>query len=351
MLSRSLRPQNWDEVVGQSQVKQVLRSISKDPSKSPRSLIFAGSFGSGKTTCARIMAKEVNGVKDRDYDLEVSPFYYEFDSTVVGNVERIRTLRDSFSLNMLNYWKVIVFDEIHAASTQAQTALLKVLEDLEGRVLFIFCTTHVDKIIPTIRSRSLELQFSVIPYSEVVDHLAGLENIVGVIPEDIRKIIAVRSGGHMRDVHMLIDKFLLIGEENFRKSVRSSVDLYCDFFMGVYEGDSNKIKESLTMLLTFPLTYLERDMSEFMYELSERFILKIDNNIEGINRVVDAYGDSVMKITQHYFADWMSNIFSSGHDFYTGMLALYQILGKGLSSTNEANQEGVKSLKNRAVIR
>ncbi len=350
MLSQNLRPHSWDKVVGQDHVVQVLKTLSKSPERSPRSLVLAGSFGSGKTTCARIFAKEVNNINDKGFDLNTSPFYYEYDATVVGKIDSIRELRESFTMGIAGFWKVVVFDEIHAASQAAQTALLKVLEDFEGKVFFIFCTTHVDKIIQTIRSRSLELQFGTVSYRDIVKHLEIVQGEIGaLIPDDIRRTIALRSGGHMRDVHMLVDKYLLIGEDSFRMSVSSTVEVFGELFLAMHNNDREILKSSLDTLLTFPLTYLERDMAEFMFEASRAFFLKDESSIAVVNDVIATYGDLTFFV-HNYFSDWMANIFRSGHDFYTGMLAFYQLIEKRVNKPAEDFSK-VRSLKERAVIR
>ncbi len=337
MLARDLRPRNLSAVVGQDSVLRVLKAIIKDPDKSPRSLIFAGSFGSGKTTCARVLAKELNGVKEDDYDFNSSPFYYEYDATVIGNVETVRSLRETLGSSYLDYWKVVVFDESHATSTQAQTALLKVLEDVSGKVMFVFCTTHVEKILPTIRSRSLELQFTTISVDKIVSHLGEVEKTLNIIiPDDIKMTIANRSGGHMRDVHMLLDNLLLVGEDSFRSTIKSSVDLYTDFFIACYNDDKDNIKEVLNNMLECPLTHLNKDFSEFIYLVLNAHVM--GESRPKIDDLLAIYKDGIMKVINIYFSDWIKNIFISSYDFYAGMLAVYHLVRKSVVVADTSQQ-------------
>lgn len=111
MLSQELRPYTFDEMAGQEENIKIMQAILKNPDQAPKCLIFSGAFGSGKSTSARILARELNGIKDRDYDILNSPFYYEYDSTVIGNIDTIRQLRDQFAVSYGDYFRVYVFDE------------------------------------------------------------------------------------------------------------------------------------------------------------------------------------------------------------------------------------------------
>lgn len=139
MLSQELRPFDFDEMAGQEENKRILEAVIRNPEKAPKCLIFAGAFGSGKSTSARIIARRLNNITDRDFDLLNSQFYYEYDSTVIGNVDTIRQLRDQFMISYGDYYRVIVFDECHAISAAAQNALLKVLEEAQGKIIFVMC--------------------------------------------------------------------------------------------------------------------------------------------------------------------------------------------------------------------
>lgn len=329
MLTSELRPVTWGEVVGQKINVQILKAIAKNPEKAPRSIILEGAYGSGKTTLARILARELNGIKDRNYDLEMAPFYHEYDSSVVGNVERIRELRDTFGVGAMGYYQVIVFDEIHVSSNQAQTALLKVIEDVQEKVFFIFATTHIQKVIPTIRSRSLELVFNPAFYNEIIEHLDRVSEKLGIsIPDDVKSAIALRSRGHMRDVNMLLDKYILVGKEVFRESIKFSTDLFCDFFMCVLEDNKEYIMRYLNELSEVPIRDLKDDFSNFILLCMKEFT-GIGSGNERIKDLVKHLGGDLLKIVQNYYSAWMKNVFTSEVDFLAGMLVLYNFLRKG----------------------
>lgn len=340
MLSQELRPSTWSEVAGQKENIKVLKAIIKNPTESPKCLIFQGAFGSGKTTCSRIMARELNNIKDPDFDLLSSPFYYEFDSTVVGNVEEIRKLGDMFKMNYGDYWRVIVFDECHAVSTAAQTALLKILEEAEGRNIFILCTTHIHKVLPTIRSRSLELVFECVPEDEIIKNLTTVATERGLdLSDDIKLLIADRSGGHMRNAHMLLDKYILLGEQDFKDSIKSSITLYCDFLIAIYKDDKDAVLFNLNNLMNIPRDDLSADFNMVMTE-SMRGYCGFEVRHRDIQRVVDTYKENFGFVVNAYMSSWIKNAFIDMAYFQATMLCMYQTIRKNLQQlqTQRATQ-------------
>ena len=264
MITKEYRPKMFREVAGQDINKKILQAIVREPAKAPRSLIFQGEYGTGKTTCARIFARALNCKQNNGEacgrcenclkDFDESPFYFEYDAGMMGNTEDIKRLRETFYYGISGGYKVIVLDECHLASRQAQSVLLKVLEESPDRVFFVFCTTNVNMLLPTILSRSQELRFEKV---SDVDMRANLERIVEkekLTPgPDILEIILRKAKGHARNAHMLLDRYILQGEEEFRASVKSSEDLFLRFFMDVYRKDREKAFATIDELLTFPL--------------------------------------------------------------------------------------------------
>ena len=180
IITQEFRPQTFKEVAGQDLVKELLKAIVKKPESSPKTLILQGEYGTGKTTCARILARALNcqnRTKDGDAcghcdfcksNIENTIFYEEFDSAMIGNVSDIKDLKDTFYFDKSIGYKVIVLDEAQLMTQQAQSALLKVLEESISGIFFVLCTTHIDKILPTIRSRSLKLRFDLIKEEEYI---------------------------------------------------------------------------------------------------------------------------------------------------------------------------------------
>jgi len=337
MLTNQLRPGTWEDVAGQKENIRILKALIKNPEKSPKTLILEGAFGCGKTTCARIFAKELNGIKDPKYDLNNSPFYYEYDSTVIGNVEGIKNLRDAFGAGFGDYWKVVVFDEVHAVSSQAQTALLKILEEVSSKTFFVMCTTHIHKVIPTIRSRSLEMFFGTSIYADSIEHLKVLEEKLNiVIADDVKELMIERCGGHIRNLHMMVDVFMIIGEERFKETIFSSTNLYCDFFTAIKSGDDAEVLKAINTLLVLPSEILKHDFALF----HSKCILKFngfDPNNAKVEKLVKLYGNDVLKITKNFFSEWMRHAFISGEHFQAAMLYFYTLMKNEMNIRSNTN--------------
>lgn len=300
---------------------------------------WAGGVVNHNTTCARILARELNGVKERDFDIVGSKFYYEFDSTVVGNVEEIRKMQDMFNYSYGDYWRVVVFDEAHSCSNAAQNALLKMLEENDSRTFFCFATTEVRKLLPTIRSRSLELQFSTVPAEDIISNLTKVgEGMNIVIPEDIKSLIADRSAGHMRNAHLLLDRFLLLGEEEFKVSVKSAITLYCDFLIAAYNGDADRVLATINDLMNIPKDSLKSDWYKVMTESMKGFC-GFDINHEDIKRLLSVYKRDFSWIISGFMSQWIRNAFIDMAYFQATFLHLYSVIkGNRMKEASQAAQ-------------
>lgn len=347
MLSQELRPFDFSEMAGQKENIKILKAILKDPDNAPKCLIFQGAYGSGKTTASRILARKLNNITDRNFDLISSPFYYEFDSTVVGNIEEIRRLRDMFTVSYGEYWRVVVLDECHAISNAAQNALLKMLEETTGRTMYIMCTTEVKKLLPTIRSRSLELQFNPVPVDEIVKNLTSVsDNRELSLSEEIKYLIAERSGGHMRNAHMLLDKYLLLGEDEFKDSIKSAITLYCDYLIAIYQNDRDKVLSTINNLLNIPKDNLQIDWNMVMTESLKSFC-GMEVAHKDVKRLVGVYGSKFNLVASCYMAQWMRNAFLDMPYFQATMLNMYIVLRGALGNTEQQNKVASQGSSNR----
>lgn len=244
MLSLEYRPRTFAEMAGQDIVKKSLLHISKDPTNAPKTILLCGAFGTGKTTAARIFARALNcqhklpngdACGECEFcksDIQDSMFYSEYDSAIVGNVKDIKELRNTFYFGYTKGYKVIVLDEVHLISKQAQGALLKVIEEPEPNVFYILCTTDPDKLLNTITSRSYALQYETVPPSDMIPFLEKVLTSKGITMDDTIKenlnLIAKRSNGHMRNAMMLLDSMLLL-KEDFRDTVIDSTPTFIKF--------------------------------------------------------------------------------------------------------------------------
>lgn len=201
-LAAVYRPTKLDDVVGQEDPKKVLRNHLQAKPKS--GYLFVGSAGTGKTTCARIFAHELNG-QSNIYEINAA------DNTGVEGVRKI--ISDARHKPIGTKYKIFILDECHMLTVQAWNALLKLVEEPPESVVLLFCTTDPRKIPNTITSRVLRLDFTRIDIDAVTDRLLWIleqENITSVQREPLRYIAQLANGG-MRDAITMMDKVLGYG--------------------------------------------------------------------------------------------------------------------------------------------
>jgi len=146
------RPREFDEMLGNEDVISSLKGMVKDRKSCPQSFLFHGQTGCGKTTIARILAKELKVAPE---DLR------EVDSADFRGIDTIREIRrNSYYLPQAGEARMWILDEVHKLTNEAQNALLKILEDTPKNVYFVLCTTEPHKLIPTIRGRCQQFQMS-----------------------------------------------------------------------------------------------------------------------------------------------------------------------------------------------
>lgn len=441
------------------------------------------------TTASRIVGRELNNIKDDNYDLLNSPFYYEFDSTVVGNVEEIKKLRDIFTVSFGDYWRIVVLDECvhydtrihvmdengntflekigklvskkpkgwealsvddrgnfsykpilnffnngkkdfykvdidgvedsvvctdnhrffdinfnevylrdlvvgdivstlcggilgygviksiapykdshvsaydievadnhnyitsggiilhncHTVSATAQAAMLKMFEETKGKTIYILATTDPQKLLPTILSRALEINFNDVPVEAIVDNLTKVSEERNLnLSEEIKLLIADRSGGHMRNAHMLLDKYILLGDEDFKDSIKSSVTLFCDYLIATYKNDKDAVLSNINDLLSIPKDNLQSDWSIVMTE-SLRSFCGFDCRHKDIKRLVDTYGSDFNIIAQCYMSTWVKNMFIDIPYTQATLLNMYKVVQGALEK--KRTQSGVGSVQ------
>lgn len=285
MITESFRPSTFDDLKGQSLVKSLLHPIIANPSMSPRSLIFEGAFGTGKTSTARLLVKSLNCLNKTSNnrlcgrcsvchsDLKNEMFYSEYDSSLVGSVDQIRNLREHLLYQMGDKYRVIVFDEAHLISRHAQNALLKEIEEVPDKIFFVFCTTEIANIIPTIRSRSLEIRFSTISEVEVRSSLQEIAKSKNIdLPDRIVDLIVLRASGHMRDAHKMLNQFMLVGEETFVANYFTTDKLWLYLLFSIVTKNKDVFAKTLDKIGTVPLAYLKSDYLRYLNGLIERYV-------------------------------------------------------------------------------
>lgn len=199
-LYRAYRPRNFAEVEGQSQVTAPLsEQINSD--KVGHAYLFAGSRGLGKTSVARILAREI-GCTERDL--------YEIDAASNNSIDDIRALTEGvYTLPFESPYKVYILDEVHMLSKSAWNAFLKTLEEPPAHVVFILATTEIEKVPDTVQSRCQVFEFkkpSREVLAKVVSNVAKKEGYE--ITQSAVELIAMLADGSYRDALSVLQRVL-----------------------------------------------------------------------------------------------------------------------------------------------
>ncbi|TAK19750.1 MAG: DNA polymerase III subunit gamma/tau [Myxococcaceae bacterium] len=223
VLARKWRPQTFADLVGQEHVVQTLHNaITQD--RLSHAFLFTGARGVGKTTIARILARSLNCLaSDRvtatpclkcSACLEIAdgrdPDVQEIDGASNNGVDDVRRLQETLPYRPLrDRYKVVIIDECHMVSTNGWNALLKTLEEPPPHVKFIFATTEVHKVIPTILSRVQRYDFRLLPTKQIRDRVAYILTQEGIrFDEDAVMLVAREAAGSLRDALTFLDQVL-----------------------------------------------------------------------------------------------------------------------------------------------
>lgn len=318
---RKYRPKNFEELVGQDSIKDVLVNSIK-LNRIAHAYIFTGPRGTGKTSTAKIFAKTLNcinntnGISCDNCDMcnsyNESADIIEIDAASNNGVEEIRSLRDSVKIAPYNSkYKVYIIDEVHMLSNSAWNAFLKTLEEPPSHVIFILATTEINKIPDTVMSRCQRFDFSKIPEKLMIEHLLKIcktENIN--VTDDALKEIEKMSNGCLRDALSYLDKIskfdteitLDLIEQNFGVlNTHKLENLYNAIELGNVT-DVNKLLNDISVSGITPLNFIN-DFVEYLlnkiitgYNIDlnkvkfiKDLIFRLNNIIINFNSVVNPF--------------------------------------------------------------
>jgi len=218
-LTRTYRPQKFDDIVSQEHVSNTLKNAIKQDRLS-HAYMFCGPRGVGKTTMARVLARTINSI-DANVDgesLNQTLNVVEIDAASNNKVEDVHHLRENVRIPPQNgRYKVFIVDEVHMLSKAAFNALLKTLEEPPAHAIFIFATTEPHKVLPTILSRVQRFDFKRISVDEIVARLEAIcEKEQIIIDEESLHVIAKKADGALRDALGLMDQAIAFCGETIR---------------------------------------------------------------------------------------------------------------------------------------
>ena len=236
-LYRKYRSATFDEVISQEHITTTLKNQIKAGTPA-HAYLFTGSRGTGKTTCAKLMAKAVNCLSPVNGNpcgecesckaiAAGCPDIIEMDAASNNGVDDVRALRDEvmYAPTVCRY-KVYIIDEVHMLSSQAFNALLKTIEEPPPHVIFILATTEIHKVPATIASRCQQFRFSRIDVEESTKRLCEIAKKENVnITEDAARLISRLSDGGMRDAVSLLDQCISVSADIDDETVRTTAGI------------------------------------------------------------------------------------------------------------------------------
>lgn len=352
VLYRKWRPAVFTDVSGQEHITSTLQN-EVSSGRLNHAYLFTGSRGTGKTTCAKILAKAVNclnpqngnpcgeceickGIDDGSI-LDI----VEMDAASNRKIDDIRQIIDEVQFKPAKCkYRVYIVDEVHMLTTEAFNALLKTLEEPPEHVIFILATTEVHKLPQTIRSRCQRFDFHRIPPKAIADrveYVVSQEN--AEITESAALMLASVADGALRDALSLLDSCLAVSSHIDEEVVRNAAGLVSKTYL--FELAAAIINKNPTRSLEIiDRLYSEsKDMARLCDELVEHFralmlIKTIKNPRDILIMSDDEFEQAVTQSDYLSLADIV---------FYMDVLSrAYQRMGKGTGDRTELEMALVK---------
>lgn len=241
-LYRKYRPRTFDDVISQPEIVTTLKNQIAE-GQNAHAYLFTGSRGTGKTTCAKILAMALNCKHPvggnpclecencRDIMNEETTDIVELDAASNNSVNDVHLLQDQLSYTPVSCkYRVYILDEVHMLSAAAFNALLKTLEEPPAHVIFILATTELHKVPATILSRCQRFEFRRIEIADSSARLLSIAQQEGVsLTQDAADMISRLSDGGMRDALSLLDRCIAVSRDVTEDTVRNCAGVADNF--------------------------------------------------------------------------------------------------------------------------
>jgi DNA polymerase-3 subunit gamma/tau len=328
VLARKMRPQVFEEVIGQRHITQTLQNaISQN--RVAHAFLFTGARGVGKTSTARILAKALNCEKGpsinpcnqctscHEISSGNSMDVIEIDGASNRGIDEIRELRENVRYTPAkSRYKIFIIDEVHMLTREAFNALLKTLEEPPSHILFVFATTEPHKIPTTILSRCQRYDFKRIPLKEIVENLKRITETeeVHMTPRGLLSI-ARESEGSMRDAQSLLDQVISYAGKEIKDEdlvdVLGLVDrkLLLDTIDAIADQDAGRCMEIVDQVYQYGY-----DVQHFCRELLQTFrnliLLKVAERPEPLIDLADEEVSALRKQAEAFELDQLNHLFN-----------------------------------------
>ncbi|MDE6726669.1 MAG: DNA polymerase III subunit gamma/tau [Oscillospiraceae bacterium] len=283
-LYRKYRPRTFDDVISQEHITTTLKNQVANGTAA-HAYLFTGSRGTGKTTCAKIMAMAVNCLSPKDGSpcLECercreimsgeATDIVEMDAASNNGVDDVRRLRDEVAYTPVSCkFRVYIIDEVHMLSPAAFNALLKTLEEPPPHVKFILATTELHKVPATISSRCQRFEFRRVDIAESTKRLLDVAEKESVsLDKDAAELISRLSDGGMRDALSILDRCISADEHITSQTVRECAGVADNKHLFAFSEMVAQNDVSGCIRLLGELHKNSKDLSLVIDELSEHY--------------------------------------------------------------------------------
>tara|TARA_B100001146_G_C16100368_1_gene399122 strand:- start:49 stop:1005 length:957 start_codon:yes stop_codon:yes gene_type:complete len=285
------RPQNLSEIVNQKDVKGSLSGLMKNQSEMPH-LLFSGSAGVGKTTTAICISREILGDVWKDYTLELNAS----DERGINMVrERVKKFSRFAGLGSQIPFKIIILDEADEMTSDAQTALRRIIEDTAKFCRFILIANNISKIIDPIQSRCAVFKFTRINENEIIEQLKIISEKEKIkADEKGLKEITNYAGGDMRHAINLLQAVASAGNIT-QASVKSSAGLTktTDVSDVLKLAVSGKIQDARNKMIELIKVYGMSE-SDFLKYINQSLFEQKSENLEEMSQIIAKYDYRVL---------------------------------------------------------